>query len=166
MLRTPSALKWLAEKRARLAYDLDRTGRLAAELRGRHALLQSQLAALDATIKLYDNGIEPSAIVPIAAQSKHGKKGVIRKALMGYLASSSPDWVSSVHLEQRFLADFNLSFGSDLERTRWRRNILCSALRKLCTVGAIERLHQPNDGSRDVGYWRLKQSTVPRLADL
>lgn len=139
---------------------------MAAELQERHVLLQSHLTALDATIKLYDVAIEPSLIAPVVAQGRHGKRGVIRKALLSYLSESSPDWVSSMHMEQRFLADFEVSFASGQERIRWRRDILGAALRKLCKAGVLERLHQPNDGSRDVGYWRLKLSAPTSLADL
>ena len=99
MKKTPSALKWLAEKRARVANDTMQTGRMVQELTERHQRLQTQLAALDETIKVYDRTIDPTSIAPVAAwQGRYGKRGVMRGALVeileqtvriGFQASSS-----------------------------------------------------------------------------
>ena len=62
MNKTPSALKWLAEKRARLANDAAQTSKMAQELTARAQRLHSQLCALDETIRLYDEAIDPTAI--------------------------------------------------------------------------------------------------------
>lgn len=166
MNKTPSALKWLAEKRARLAFDTAQTGRLAAELRERHERLQVQLAALDTTLKVFDERIEPTAIAPMATQGQHGRRGVVRQALLRYLTSSAPEWTSTEYLEVRFLADFGIEFESAAHRTRWRRNTLCSALRQLCKAGLTERLHDPRDPTGGLGHWRLTQARTPSLADL
>lgn len=50
--QTPSALKWLAEKRARLANDLEQTRKIASELTQKADALQSDLAALDRSLRL------------------------------------------------------------------------------------------------------------------
>lgn len=44
MKNTPSALKWLAEKRARLANDLEQTRKIAIELTQKADALESDLA--------------------------------------------------------------------------------------------------------------------------
>ena len=45
--KTPSALKWLAEQRGRLAYDLQQAQRIALDVNTRLATLQVDLAAVD-----------------------------------------------------------------------------------------------------------------------
>ncbi len=166
MSKTPSALKWLAEKRARLAHDHQLTGRLASELAERHQWLQDRIAALDDTIRLYDEDIDPTAIAPIAAQGRYGQRGVIRKTMLKHLSDASPEWMSTTVLEARLVIDFSLVFPSAADRTRWRRNTLCAALRKLCKAGVLQRLHDPEDCGGEVGYWRIAQAATPSLADL
>lgn len=58
MKQTPSALKWLAERRARVAHDVEQTRRIAAELAHRAQQLEGDLAALDHSIRLYDRRVD------------------------------------------------------------------------------------------------------------
>ena len=128
MKKTPSALKWLAEKRARVANDTMQTGRMVQELTERHQRLQTQLAALDETIKVYDRTIDPTSIAPVAAwQGRYGKRGVMRGALVEILEQHSPDWVSSELIERALIAKFAIAFVSPAHRKRWHKQSFGSA---------------------------------------
>lgn len=167
MKKTPSALKWLVEKRARLANDVQQTGQLAEELTQRHLALQEQLAALDATIRLYDGSIDPTSIAHIAAwQGRFGKRGAMREALVEILRGYSPNWVASATIESAFIAKYRIEFVSPAHRKRWHKQSFGSALIRLVNEGVAERLHDPEVRTGKHGYWRLKQSETPRLADL
>lgn len=167
MRKTPSALKWLVEKRARLANDVAQTGALAAELTHRHATLQAQLAALDATIRLYDGTLDPTSIAPIAAwQGRFGKRGALREALIEILRGYSPHWVASATIGAAFIAKYGITFVSPAHRKRWHKQSFGSALLRLANEGVAERLHDPEAPTGKHGHWRLMQSATPRLADL
>lgn len=59
MKNTPSALKWMAEKRGRLAFDLEQTAQIAAEVNRRVATLQLDLEAMDRALTIFDATIKP-----------------------------------------------------------------------------------------------------------
>jgi len=167
MTNTPPALKWLAEKRARIANDTLQTGRMLEELGARHIRLKSQLSALDETIRLYDAAIDPTAIAPVNGwQGRYGKRGVLRDALIDILSECAPDWVGSLSIEMLLIARFGISFDSPAQRKRWRTNCLCSALNRLLKEGTAERQQDPDAPAGSCLYWRLKQPKTSRLADL
>jgi len=165
--KTPSALKWLVEKRARLVNDVLQTGQLAEELAQRHQALRENLASLDATIQLYDGSLDPTKIAPIAAwQGRLGKRGALRAALVEILQRYSPDWVETGTIESALIAKYAIEFVSPTHRRRWYKQSFGSALIKLANDGVAERLHDPAVKTGKHGYWRLKQPETPRLADL
>lgn len=84
MKPTPSALKWLAEKRARVAFDLDFDLPLIADLQAKAAALQEDLAAIDRSIGLYDETIDPCTIEPVNGwRGNYGKRGALKAAVVG-----------------------------------------------------------------------------------
>ncbi|MBV8037345.1 hypothetical protein [Roseateles sp.] len=167
MPKTPTTLKWLAEKRARLAGDIQHCERLAEDIAQRLLKLQHQLAALDETIRLYDAAIDPTHIQPVEAwRNRYGTFGGFRQALIDIVEAASPDWVASKTIELGVLARLGINFQTSDHRRRWRMNSLGPALRRLLKVGTLERLHDPAVKSGKHGYWRLKQAPSQSLADL
>lgn len=82
MTKTPSALQWLAEKRARLAGDLEQSRRVAEELGQHIEQVQFQVTAMDETIRIYYLNLIPERIAPVNAwQGRYGKLGEYRQAL-------------------------------------------------------------------------------------
>ena len=69
MRNTSTALKWLADKRSRLAHDLTQTTAIALEVNRRVETLQMDLEALDRALVIFDPGIEPGLL-----QSVHGHR--------------------------------------------------------------------------------------------
>ena len=165
MTKTPSALKWLAEKRARVAHDLDQTARLAADLAKRSAELRIDLAALDRSIQLYDPDIDPAVIGTVAGwKGRYGARGALRETVEGVLQELAPEWVATDNVEMLVCARLGLTFESATERKRWYDNSLTKLLRKLAAEGLVERFHDPNVVTAEVGRWRWKREAKASLA--
>ena len=157
MKNTPSALKWLAEKRARTAHDLEQTGRIAAEVDKRLADLKLDLAALDRAVRIYDSRIDPTKIEAVNGwQGSYGKRGALREAVAGVLKAHAPDWVPTDAVEMLVRLELGLAFESAQERKRWYDNTFRDALKKLVSDGLAERHQDPEVFTAEVGRWRWK----------
>jgi hypothetical protein len=139
MLKTPPALKWLAEKRARVAADLAQTERLVSEGAQRLASLRLDLESLDRSIQVFDVSLAPADIEPIQGRTTYRRRGALRKFVGEQLARHAPDWVPTDTLETLVIAEFGLEFSSPAERKRWYDNSLRSALKDLVRQGKTER---------------------------
>ena len=139
--KVPSALKWLAEKRARVAghlqankgtYELlcghvdalDRELQAAVALKAKTGenvqKLTEALAALDRTVVIYDESIQPEGIGIINGwQGRYGKRGALREYLLEVLALRSPDHVTSPELAFLAINEFGLVFSHPDDRKRW-----------------------------------------------
>jgi len=186
--KVPSALKWLAEKRARVAGHLQankgtlellcgHVDVLERELRAAVALkakteenvqkLTEALAALDSTVVIYDESIQPADIGIINGwQGRYGKRGALREYLLEVLAQRSPDHVSSPELAFLAINEFGLVFAHPDDRKRWYQNSLKNALKDSEKLGKVERSADLLNLGNDARGWRLKRETQPTLAGL
>lgn len=156
--KTPSALKWLAERRARLSSNLNQVDRVLSHLQGQRSRLEDDLAALDRSMRLYDERIDPTSIEPVAAHLQgYGKRGALKEAILEAFELHSPDWLSTPDLALLIIAKFNLDFPTPIERKQWYRASLRSALKKLAEEEVIERDHYQADPTGEVVCWRLKR---------
>lgn len=166
MKPTPSALKWLAEKRARVAFDLQFNLTLLNELQTKVGALQEDLAAIDRSIALYDERIDPSTIEPVNGwRGTYGKRGALREAIMEFIANNAPNWVSTNAIETHVRVKFGLTFETPVVRKHWYNGSFRGSLKALAAAGKVERLDDPDAGPHEVGHWRLKHNGQ-RLADL
>lgn len=166
MKPTPSTLKWMAEKRARLAFDLEFNLKLIAELQAKAAALQDDLAAVARALGLYDEKIDPSAIAPVNGwRGNYGKRGALKAAVVEVLEASAPNLVSTTAIESAIRAKFGIVFETPVVRKHWYNGSFRSTLKTLVTSGRVERLHAPETRKGDTGHWRIKNDT-PRLVDL
>jgi hypothetical protein len=188
MKNTPSALKWLAEKRARIAgallsakqvqtrltLDKDRileelalTERLLVAAQARCSRIQSEVAALDQVVQLYDSAIQPDKIEPIKAwQGNYGRRGAFRQFVMETFKNQSQDYITSKELEVLAIAHFSLVFEHDTLRQRWFRGSFKNTLKVLTSQGYLERLHPLAKCGNEHGAWRWKQEGPKTLAQL
>lgn len=161
---TPSALKWLAEKRARVAGDLEQALFLAVELTQHADKLRDDLAALDRTVRIYDSKIDPETIEPIYAWKGHyGQRGALRGFVLTFLKGHAPEAISSGNIEAMVHAQFGLTFATPLERRRWYDNSFRGVLKKLVTDGLVERVVPANQLDKRDLSWRFIGEGAPTL---
>ena len=188
MKKVPSALKWLAEKRARIAGAALSAEQLTtcltedlADLRQRtattEALLKSairrkeelakELSALDQVVVIYDETLKPELIQPINGwQGHYGTRGALRGFLVATLKERWPEFVSTLELEVLTVSHFSLVFETRQLRSHWYRGSFRNTVKILATQGLVERAHIPSNPSQQVGHWRWKQEVAPTLAEL
>lgn len=188
MKKIPSALKWLAEKRARIAGELksalqlsehlledveeanealETAKRLLEAARQKEVRALEELAALDQVVVMYDQGIDPSLIEPIKAwEGTYGKRGALRQFLIDTLQAAAPRYLSTKELEYATISNFSLVFEHPNERTHWYGGSFRNTIKVLASQGLIERKNNQVSHSPVVGYWRWKQEQTKTLAAL
>jgi hypothetical protein len=166
MKPTPSALKWLAEKRARLAFDLAQTERIARDVSHRLENLRMDMAGLDRTLQVFDATIDPNSIEPVHAHRRKGAHGALRGAVVELLQANAPAWTSTDVVELFVRSKLSLSFETTVERKRWYDNVLTKQLRTLVADGLAERQQDPTVFTAEVGRWRWKAEVVCNLSQL
>ena len=180
MKNTPSALKWLAEKRGRLAHDLSQTRQIAADVNARVASLEVDLAAVDRAITIFDANIDPERIEAVNAHGRYGKRGALKESILGVLeahagvsvegtsVAEDAGWVATVNIEMLVCLQLGLTFETPAVRKRWYDNSFAKQLRLFVEQGLVERLHDPRDASVEMGRWRWLSTkrTPATLAEL
>ncbi|MDE2093603.1 MAG: hypothetical protein KGL99_05790 [Burkholderiales bacterium] len=168
MKPTPSALKWLAETRARVAHHLAESERVQVALRARTDKLREELAALDRTMTIYDPTIWPADVQPVNGhRPNYGQRGGLTAAIARILKAQAPHYVSTELLLVLLCAEFGLKFETPQELSRWRKNVVARRLRHMLGQGLVEREQDPSAWTVEFGRWCWKQSAaVATLADL
>ena len=165
MLKTPSTLKWLAEKRARVAGALEPQERLLQQVESEVVKLRADLAALDQALGLFDSSVDAAGIESIAAWAgNYGRRGSLLEFLASVVEASAPHPVSTHELLDRSMEHFGLVFETKALRIRWKRNSLLRALKHLGEKGKlapIPRAHGPQAGT-----WQWVQPKAVTLAEL
>lgn len=167
MKKTPSALKWLAETRARTAHDLAESERVQAAVVARTARLREELAALDRTLTVYDPSIEPAAVQAVQGhRPEYGQRGNLTAAIGRILQTQAPHYVSTELLLVLLCAEFDLEFATPQELSRWRKNVVARRLRHMLGQGLVEREQDPSVWTVEFGHWRWKSPLVAALTAL
>lgn len=101
--KTPSALKWLAETRARVSYELAESERVWLAMLERTRKLREELAAVDRTLTIYDPSLCPADIQPVNGhRPEYGSRGGLTAAITHILKSQAPHYVSTELLLEHF----------------------------------------------------------------
>ena len=163
----PSALKWMAERRARLAHEFEQTRQFAEELASRATALKHDLDSLDRTIQLYDSRIDPKTIGPVAAhKGRYGKHGGLRHCVIERLHAEAPEPISTSNLAAYVILELQLDLVTPLQRHNWVHNSFTRGLKRLVNEGLVERVHDPLENKGSPGSWRWKQEETRTLAEL
>jgi hypothetical protein len=168
MKKTPSALKWLAETRARTAHDLAESERVQTAVVARVARLREELAALDRTMTVFDPGIEPARVQAVQGhRPEYGQRGNLTGAIGRILQAQTPHYVSTELLLLLLCAEFGLEFATPQELSRWRKNVVARRLRHMLDQGLVEREQDPSVWTAEFGRWRWEVSAgAMKLHDL
>lgn len=191
MKKVPSALKWLAEKRARVAGQLQASQQVHELVSAQAAALEKQLAglkvieanaaakvvehtqqlaALDGSVVIYDDTIDPETIGVINGWTgRYGKRGALREFLLATIQARAPEYVPTSELALLAIAEFSLVFEHSKLRKHWYVQSLRNALQGLEKQGRIEKAPQTpfeNMGGAGVQGWRVKQEQAVSLAQL
>lgn len=186
MKNVPSALKWLAEKRARIAGELQSAiqvsellsedvvearealqtaERLLAAARQKETRAIEALSSLDKVVVMYDQGIDPSLIEPINAwKGAYGNRGALKKFLTETLQAAAPNYLSTRELECATVSHFSLVFEHPDTRLHWYKGSFRGTIKLLASQDLVERRH--SKVGYEVGYWRWKQDKSKTLAEL
>ncbi len=185
MKKTPSALKWLAESRGRIAHKHSanasvillleaKVATLSSELRITELMLSnakenqlkldSELKALDQTVQIFDEKLDPSKIESIRGwQGRYGERGALRKYLQTFAESNAPAYLSLSDFALATIAEFSLVFSSNNELREWCHNTLRRALRVLSDRDVLEARQDDISGATS---WRPKQQKPKSIAAL
>jgi hypothetical protein len=188
MKKTPSALKWLAEKRARIAgqlasclqvveliesdmatlsQEVANVQALLVEAERRRARLTEELTAIDRTVTLYDEKIVPESIGTINAwQGNYGKRGALKNFLCDTLKGRAPEFIQTSELALMVVMEFSLVFEHKDLRNAWYSGSFRGTLKLLAAQGHIERSHGLVNTDNATGSWRWKQEKALTLAGL
>jgi hypothetical protein len=188
MKNIPTTLKRLAEKRARVAGELQNTEQVVVQMTSDIATLNQKLvkvqillemaenhraeliedlSTVDRYITNFDKNVKPERIGPIRAwKGKYGKRGTLRQFLIDTIQSRAPEFVPTTELSRLAILEFSLSFAHRDLLATWHANCLRGALKILVTQGYIERSHEVVRSSNEFGSWRWKQAIQPTLAQL
>lgn len=167
MKPTPSALKWLAEKRARVANELEQVQSIAQELNQKAEMLGQDLAALDRSLRVYDPRIDPSAIEPVNGwQGNYGKRGALRNFILDTLKSQYPEWMGTDVIGALVIAHFGLTFEVPAVRAHWHAGTFRGTLKKLAFDGYLEKHRPPEYHHGNATLWRFKTEGSTTLAAL
>ena len=167
MKNTPSALKWLAEKRARVAFDLQLKQQILKDLEDQIAELQTDLASLDRSITIFDKRIDPNRIEPVNGwKGSYGKRGALKEAISGFIQAASPNPISTRDLETLVCLKFGIAFITPKERWQWREGGFRSAIQLLVKDGRIERANVEDSLPGQIAYfrWKAQATSLESLA--
>lgn len=133
----------------------------------RTSKLRDDLAALDRTLTIYDPAIRPENVEGVQAhRAAYGKRGSLIEAIERLLKAQAPSYVSTEMLVLLLSVEFNLQFDTRQDLSRWSKNVVGRALRKLVDRGVVEREQDPSVFASKFGRWRWGQSVAVALADL
>lgn len=185
---TPPPLKWLTEKRARVAGDISAAEQIAAHLAGRvqrleaklrKARLQHQaadsrierlnadLAAVDSSIRLFDATQDLGVIANVKAWAgRYGKRGAIKDAIEAHLRASAPAFISTTKLYEEMMVRFDLVHATWKERRGWICHTLRGQLHVFQKRGLVERTLELNTNGQREASWRWVQEKLPTMAQL
>lgn len=167
MPRLPSSLKWLIDRRARVAGEIKKLERLAEKcqrLLDELRPLQDLLAAVDQTLGLHDIEVDVSLIPPIRSQEvrinlPHGE--LTRTILLCLRINDG------LPLSTDEIVAFIVARHADLEciaspATILRRSVRYR-LKNLCREGLVVSHHAR--GGRQVGFWSLNSSWTSDISN-
>lgn len=160
MPRLPPSLKWLIDRRARVAGEIEKIEsslakcqRLADEI----ALLKQMLASIDQTLSLHDISIDVTLIRSIKSQyvRLNLPHGALTRAILHCLKENS-DAPCTTDAVTAFVAARHESLRGEETSVADLRQSVRYRLKDLCRQQLVERHHDPV--WPEIGLWSLKEN--------
>lgn len=183
--RTPPDIKWLLNERAALAGEIEKARLKQATLAHKRERLQKQLAglmnamersrvdqarsqasldALDATMGLVNEDVNPYAGGAIWAWAgKYGVRGGLRDFVARVLEVAAPEPVTTTVLMNLAARQFGLVLNTHTERRNFNKSV-SGALTSLVKRRLVEPLHSREQGSHGLWRWGVTLPTIAEMA--
>lgn len=165
MPRLPSSLKWLIDRRARLAGEIERIEeslakcqRLADDLRP----LKDLLASLDQTLSLHDIAVDITQIPTIRSTCVRVNlpHGALTRTILTCLKVNDGMPVSTDEIAA-FVVVKNIDLKSDPSSMEELRQSVRYRLKSMCRLGMIGRRHKAR--GNETGQWVLKEPAAAEI---
>lgn len=158
MTRTPSSLKWLITKYARVQGELQSLQKKHEAQKERMAALRREEEALREVLKLHEIQVAPTEIKP---KPQHPyirllAHGQATRLALGFLRQAKGALKSTDEITEYVIASAGLErtpevFSSVRQTTKY-------SLLQQARNGLVERQHvPPGNGGFGMGYWRISQ---------
>ena len=157
MPRLPSSLKWLIDRRARVAGEIEKIESLLVECRrlaDEIVPLKELLASIDQTLALHEVPIDVSLIPTIRSQDSCVKvpHGELTRSIFLCLKASKGSPMNTESITAFTFARFREFDASITSPTQLQKSVRYR-LKNLCRNGLIKRLHRARPGASAV--WAL-----------
>lgn len=162
--RTPSGLKWVANELAAIAGELERIDEQMAGLAARRARLEADRASLNQVGAVMGVPELQTRVPTVRVHTAYGGRGFLVDWVRGVLQAVAPRPLDTRTLVILAEEHFGLELPTQDARDQYRKNSLGRAVRKLLSLGLVERLHDP-DNAGGPGRWRWK-TQLPELGEL
>ena len=162
---TPPHIKWLANELAATTGEMARIDEELARLAARRAHLGEVFRALSQVSGLVGAPNLAESVPQVRAHAKYGSRGRLRAWLKLLLRQAGPGAVDTPTMVRLAEDAFNLKFGSNKERDRYRKNTLTRQLRGFLKLGLVERVHAVRAAAGSLGVWRWR-AEVHTFAEL
>ena len=164
--RHSSEAKWLANELAAISGELSGISEQLERLTKRRTELTATYRALSQVA--WKVGAAPLAAntAPVHAQGPYGGHGQLRAALADVLKAVAPQALDTVTLTEAVAARYSIVLASRGELSRFRKNSVSRALRKMEADGLVERLHDAAVTPSLVGVWRWCGEVLPTLQEM
>lgn len=161
--RTPPEIKWLLVERATIAGDIARREIALQRLAREVDRLKSQLAALDTSIQLVNQSLNPEAVGAIQRHTpEYRQRGALKRFVVQLLQSVALKGVTTRNVVDAAIAHFGLEFSTQAQRIAFTDNTVGRQLRRLQQAGLVEALRSPGT-QRTVWRWKNQR---PSFQDL
>ena len=167
--RIPPSLKWLVNKRARLANEIARSQRDAGDraldlavLEAKTSMLREDLASIDRALSMHEVLIRPESIAPIQTP-RFGRLfsyNHMTRVILAYLRSRRSAWCSTTEIVAVVIRADDQSQAAEHHPSM--RLAVRRRLRALRAAGRIAGRHVAKSNLE--GYWSLPQSGLGRPA--
>lgn len=169
--KTPPSLKWLVDRRARLAYDLERDAKevktcatRAAGLAAKVEVMKQDLAAIDRALSMHEVRVHPESIAlknTWRSDRLFGHNHLTRNLLL-YLRRSQGRWCSTSELMAFVAERGKVPVTPELYPTL--RLSVRKRLQNLRVAGRVVRQHGAK--TRQEGYWALPNDHNPHAGQM